>query len=83
MRNNFYQLADGLLIGSSSSPCFNDTYIRHYEKISIHVMHTPRIWLSTVGDTFVIIHHDKNNILAKLKINQKQPSGVFCNKRCS
>ena len=65
--NNFYQLADGLLIGPSSSTCFADTYIQPCENISIHnVIHTPRIWLSKVGDTFAITHHDKINILAEL-----------------
>ena len=64
---NYYQLADGLLIGPSSSTCFADTYIQPCENISIHnVIHTPKIWLSKVGNTFAITHHDKINILAEL-----------------
>lgn len=67
MSNNFCQLADGLLIGPSSSACFADTYIQPCENISIHnAIHTPRIWLSKVGETFAITHHDKINILAEL-----------------
>ena len=71
MSNKFDQQADGLFIGLPSSPSFGEIYIQRCEKISVYNMiHHPRIWLCKFDDTFVITHHEKNDIPVELnKIN--------------
>ena len=41
------------------------------------MIHPPRMWLHKVDNTFVITHHDKNNMLAVLgRVNKKIKSTV-------
>ena len=71
INNKFYQQADGLFIGSLSSPCFAEICIQRCEEISVYNMiHALGIWLFKADYTFVITKQNKNNIPAELnKIN--------------
>ena len=69
MSNKFDEPANALF--SSSPP---EIYIQCSEEISTYNMiHPPRIWLlRKVGNTFVITHHYKNDMLAELnEVNRK------------
>ena len=46
---------DGLFIGSPTTPAFAELYIQRVEEIHVYRMiHTSRLWLRKVEDTFVI-----------------------------
>ena len=64
---------DGLFIGSPTSPAFTELYIQRVEEIHVYRMiHTPRLWLRKVDDTFVITKYDKRETLDELnKFNCK------------
>ena len=71
--NQYYEQKDGLFIGSSTSPALAELYIQRVEEIHVYKMiHTPRLWLRKVGDTFVITKYDKIETLDELnKFNCK------------
>ena len=64
---------DELFIGSPTSPAFAELYIQRLEQIHVYKMiHTPRLRLRKVDDTFVITKHDKIKTLHELnKFNCK------------
>ena len=50
MSNKFYQQADDLYTGCSSSPCFTKIYIQGCEEIMIHIMiQASVIWLHVLS----------------------------------
>ena len=69
----YYDQKDGLFIGLSASPAFAELYIQRVEEIQVHRMiHTPRLWLRKVDDTFVMTKYDKIETLDELnKFNCK------------
>ena len=71
--NQYYEQKDGLFIGSSTSPALAELYIQRVEEIHVYKMiHTPRLWLRKVDDTFVITKYDKIETLDELnKFNCK------------
>ena len=69
----YFDQKDGLFIGSPTSPAFAELYIQRVEEIHVYRMiHTPRLWLRKVDDTFVITKYDKRETLDELnKFNCK------------
>ena len=69
----YFDQKDGLFIGSPTSPAFPELYIQRVEQIYAYKMiHTPRLWLRKVDDTFVITKYDKLKTLHELnKFNCK------------
>ena len=69
----YFDQKDGLFIGSPTSPAFAELYIQRVEEIHVYRMiHTPRLWLRKVDDTFVITKYDKLKTLHELnKFNCK------------
>ena len=60
----YFDQKDGLFIGSPTSPAFAELYIQRVEEIHVYRMiHTPRLWLRKVDDTFVITKYDKRETL--------------------
>lgn len=67
MSNKFYQQADDLYTGCSSSPCFTKIYIQGCEEIMIHIMiQASVIWLPKVHSRFVMTRLVKNYMLYEL-----------------
>ena len=63
----YFDQKDGLFIGSPTSPAFAELYIQRVEEIHVYRMiHTPRLWLRKVDDTFVITKYDKRETLDEL-----------------
>ena len=69
----YFDQKDGLFIDSPTSPAFAELYIQRVEEIHVYRMiHTPRLWLRKVDDTFVITKYDKIETLHELnKFNRK------------
>ena len=69
----YFDQKDGLFIGPPTSPAFAELYIQRVEEIHVYRMiHTPRLWLRKVDDTFVITKYDKIETLDELnKFNCK------------
>ena len=69
----YFDQKDGLFIGPPTSPAFAELYIQRVEEIHVYRMiHTPRLWLRKVDDTFVITKYDKIETLHELnKFNCK------------
>ena len=69
----YFDQKDGLFIGSPTSPAFAELYMQRVEEIHVYRMiHTPRLWLRKVDDTFVITKYDKRETLDELnKFNCK------------
>ena len=56
----YFDQKDGLFIGLSTSPGYAELYIKRIEEIHVYRMiHTPRLWLRKVDDTFVITKYGK------------------------
>ena len=56
----YFDQKDGLFIGPPTSPAFAELYIQRVEEIHVYRMiHTPRLWLRKVDDTFVITKYGK------------------------
>ena len=63
----YFDQKDGLFIGPPTSPAFAELYIQRVEEIHVYRMiHTPRLWLRKVDDTFVITKYDKIETLDEL-----------------
>ena len=63
----YFNQKDGLFIGSPTSPAFAQLYIQRVEEIHVYRMiHTPRLWLRKVDDTFVITNMTKEKHLMNL-----------------
>ena len=72
----FYEQAEGLFIGSPASPCFAELFIQRLEEVNIYKMiHTPRLWLRKVDDTFTISKYNMDPTLKEL--NQIHPNVKF------
>ena len=69
----YFDQKDGLFIGSPTSPAFAELYIQRVEEIHVYRMiHTPRLWLRKVDDTFVVTKYHKIEALHELnKFNCK------------
>ena len=67
INERFYEQAEGLFIGSPTSPCFAEIFIQRLEEVNIYKMvHAPRIWLRKVDDTFTITEHSIKDTLQEL-----------------
>ena len=63
----YYDQKDGLFIGLPTSPALAELYIQRADEIHVYrMMHTPRLWLRKVDNTYVIAKYDKIEILAEL-----------------
>ena len=69
----YFDQKGGSFIGWPTSPAFAELYIQRVEEIHVYRMiHTPRLWLRKVDDTFVITKYDKIETLDELnKFNCK------------
>ena len=80
INGKFYEQAEGLFIGSPSSPCFAEIFIQRVEELHIYNMiNAPRIWLRKVDDTFTISSHpidetlkELNNIHSKINFTAEE-----------
>ena len=67
INGQYYEQAQGLFIGSPASPSFAELFIQRLEELSIYRMiHTPRLWLRKVDDTFAISGHETSDTLKEL-----------------
>ena len=70
---NNYDQKDPLFVGSPMSPALAELYIQRVEEIQFYRMiHTPRLYLRKVDDTFFITKYDKKETVDEInKFNCK------------
>ena len=68
-RSSFYQLTDGVVMGSPASTPVASIFVEHFEQKAITALHRkPKIWKRFVDDVLTIIkHNDRQIVLNHLK----------------
>ena len=76
-RNSFYQLTDGVAMGSPASAPVANIFMEHFEQKAIATLHhRPKVWKRFVDDVLAVIkRRDRQTILNQL--NNQHPNITF------